>query len=34
VVEVDYGRWEGVVELASPGVLRGGGFASVTGELS
>jgi hypothetical protein len=34
VVGVDYGRWEGVFELASPGVLRGGGFASVTGELS
>jgi hypothetical protein len=34
VVGVDYGRWEGVFELASPGILRGGGFASVTGELS
>ncbi len=33
-VEVDYGRWGGVFELANPGILGGGGSAAVTGELS
>ena len=34
VIDVDYGRWNGIFELASPQIVPDVGVASVIGELS